>query len=578
MKKYMLIFSLLAILLVSCAPSATSAQGVDLYATSAAMEASRIYNSIAMTGTAQAPIIHITETQAAWMLAQEQMSATAQSVAQTQSANATMTATMWTATPDITATMAYSKAREEIAIANNNIERDNLALERTRRMNIVYAMLPMIAAVLLLIVGVMYAVTHAKKQSYTVMPIDPRGNAQPMISVMEGRIIEPIRERNQIIERLKETTAAPMLSAPVETEKRDPRPVMKQLSDLFPLPSWEMLSAWNCEGPLPISTSANGLEYWNYNEHAHISVFGKTGSGKSRRLLRPLIAAILASGQQVIILGKQTDFMPFANHPNAALIPLYELSDAKESARYADALAACVFEKNKRARWLADHRMSTWEQAGNKNTFIVLDELSNALHEMPRDRARETFARLTSLVNEGRKVGFNIVFSTQRSKGFIDISSQTGRVVFMVANDQESQYVLGMPGAEQLPAGYFYSRFTARKLMGAFMPDDEGIAAYLSARNVSAMPRIDFIDAPQITVEDSPALIEPTPEDETARILKLHAAGKTSSAIVREMWNITDGNPWRKKKQYVEDIVGAHRDALPTTTATTTAQTLSATA
>jgi hypothetical protein len=46
-----------------------------------------------------------------------------------------------------------------------------------------------------------------------------------------------------------------------------------------------------------------------------------SGSGKTRRLLRPLVAQALAAGYYAVLMNESgSDFSPFYDHPNVAVV------------------------------------------------------------------------------------------------------------------------------------------------------------------------------------------------------------------------------------------------------------------
>jgi hypothetical protein len=59
------------------------------------------------------------------------------------------------------------------------------------------------------------------------------------------------------------------------------------------------------------------------NVNPHLLLAGTTASGKTHFGLRPLAAAALADGWQVIIFHRHSsEYLPFGKHPNAVLVPL----------------------------------------------------------------------------------------------------------------------------------------------------------------------------------------------------------------------------------------------------------------
>lgn len=282
-------------------------------------------------------------------------------------------------------------------------------------------------------------------------------------------------------------------------------------------PNWSLMQSWDGKGAKPYGVSSQGLERVSLQQVPHGGIFGMTGKGKSRYFLRPFIASAIASGERVIILGKQADFWPFAQHPNVKMIPVRHITQQAEAARYAEHLRRIVEEMNRRDDYLTSHHVSTWDRAGRENTLIILDELGNALDMMPREIAQESLRWVQGLVKEGRKTGFNVWLATQRAVGFKSIVEQLGRAVFYLADADASRHALGFPGAEQLNDGHFFAKFHGVRKCAAFDPTDEQLSEFLAGRPVKIHEPIDWIEGE--IVEDQPAVEATTqPVDIDAQI------------------------------------------------------------
>lgn len=497
----------LAFLLAACsgAPTATSAD-VDIYGTSAAAQVALEHSQLAMTGTAQAQVIPITYTAAAWEQGQRETQAAQIAQMSTETAALTGTAISWTATPNATSTMVAERLIAEQARIENDMRTNDLKVQRAESTNMIYAALPFVIVICVLIVAVMAGIAAAMRISKIAVPIDQRGNPQPMFDVINGEVTDALPERLQITANIAQRlphVAQPTLSAPVSEVKLE-------------RPGWSIADQWQGGADLPYGLTANGLGLMNMNLYPHSAAIGKTGSGKSRRFMRPVITFALAAGQQVVIMGKSVDFLPFLGHPNCTIIPVRELTMEQEAQKYAMFLKSMVEEMNRRDEYLTARRASTWSQAGRESTLVVLDEFGNALDMMPREFAEQSMRYTRGLVKEGRKVGFHLMIASQRVKGLRDVITQMGRAVFFVEDEQESRYALGTPGAEQLHEGYFYSKFGAQQLTGAFEPTDDEIAEFLRKRSVSKVDEpgwelssMDFGTDKRIEADEVP-LIVPT--------------------------------------------------------------------
>ncbi|MBK8467713.1 MAG: hypothetical protein IPL32_18015 [Chloracidobacterium sp.] len=595
MKKILL--SLLVLLLVgSCVANQTPAPVDPLLeagraqATADAKLREVEYYGIQLTGTAEAPLKAFTLTAADITLQSAYALGTETAAVKTQSANLTATATLWTPTPtftptpNATQTLSFAQLDAQVQEIQNDTALDNLKVDRARKSNDFWTIaLPIFLLCALLAVAYI-AITYSRTIRKREVKRDAHGNAPLIVDIVDGFITDMDASPNystnpklppvtasrqdgqraiqaQILKKLPSTSSAKIEAAPqpvIPAEKRiEVLPEQKTEEKLLPLPSWEMLRNWNFANGLPYGVNARTgeLEAWDYSKLPHLSVFGMTGSGKSRRFLRPLVASMLAANQRVLLLGKETDFQPFVSHPNALVIPVYELTERDEAAKYSYALEQCVKEQNIRARHLVEVGASTWQRAGYENTFIVLDEIGNALRQMPKDVARMSFNHVVSLVNEGRKVGFNVVFSSQRPKSFIDLTTQCGQAVFLVRNDRESGYALGQPGAERLREGYFFARFGDLKLAGAFEPDDAQIIDLLKSVTVKTLEKPKWIEAKQSA--NAPLIIPQETQEslEAGRIKSLHAEGKTEGEIIREIWGVYGGGSFYNRREQVRKVL-----------------------
>lgn len=342
-------------------------------------------------------------------------------------------------------------------------------------------------------------------------------------------------------------------------------------------PSFSMVNDWDGKGGIPCGLSANGMELVDMLRVPHGGVFGKTGTGKSRRFLRTFTAGAIAAGLRVVILGKSADFFPFADHPNVKIIAIRHITEPSEAARYAEYLKRMVEEMNRRDEYLTDHHISTWDRAGREGTLIVLDELGNALDMMPRDVAPEALRWVKGLTKEGRKYGLNVWMASQRAVGFKSIVEQLGRAVFHLADADASRHALGFPGAEDLLEGQFFAKFNQVKKCVAFDPSDDELTAFLRARPVKALEPVEWIDG-KVVGEGSPSVVLSSAQDETkiesgaddvdrrirVRLAEMIATGSVSlSQVEREIYgDARGGAQFRRVQRIYQEMKGKS----PTTT------------
>lgn len=550
MKRFLFI-TIITLALVGCAPVA-SQPTVDPYVGLALAEAQGEVYAGQLTGTAQA-----------WSMQQTAWTATAQSWTPTPSSTPVPTSTPTispTPTVNVTGTMAVEYMNAELA----DMQREAKRKEAT---NTVLAWLPYLAFGLALGLAVFFGYVGARRLAMVPTPIhEGTGKPLPLLNVIDAVVVDVDRMTNGAGQvNGKYIKSLPLITA----ERQDAVTAMAQAVDMksrskvtseavrkllesqqlalgnqqpgvsgqlpavsglfesdFQLPTWEKVREWDGTG-LPYGVHADGrFGTIDLNRNPHTAVFGETGSGKSRRFLRPLITFALAQGHRVVILGKQVDFMPFAGHPNVTILPVRELTLADEAVKYARFLKSAVDEMGRRDAWLSSVHKSTWAQAGRESILLVFDEYTNAMDLMPRQFAEDARRYTKGLLREGRKYGFSMVISAQRAVGLRDEVTQLGRAVFHVADQQESRFAIGVPGAEVLRDGYFMAKFGAMCMAGAFEPTDDQIAAFLADRQPRSLEPLPWLDGHVIEpTEDAPKIEAPKSDVE-----KL-------AETIRDRWN-----------------------------------------
>jgi hypothetical protein len=229
MKRALFLLSLL--LLVSCASPGTVTtpnlfvESQNARATADAAEELAAYQERFLTATAEAPIVHITETAAAqsvqstvtaqaMAIQQSYWTTTAQSVQETETAAMTQTAMAWTPTPNATSTSVFAVLNAEGTQMANQVQRDNLELERQEYANDFWANLPGLTWAFLSLVLVLGLMLFTRRARYQPAKVDERGNILPMLDIVEGTITDPDRNPNYLSgTRREDLKALPALTA-----------------------------------------------------------------------------------------------------------------------------------------------------------------------------------------------------------------------------------------------------------------------------------------------------------------------------------------------------------------------------
>ncbi len=203
MKKSFVFFLFLVIALAGCGtplapydqlPGAQNSSSQNYRATANAALQQADWQDAAMTATAQAPIINITETAAALAMQQQLWTTTAQSVQETQIAQVTGTA------QSIAVTSTVAKLNADNQVLANAVARDNLALQRQANNNAFVAtmgqMAPLLALAMAVGLTIIFANTYVRKMRYQPAKVDERGNVLPMVDIVDRSFIDIDRSPN----------------------------------------------------------------------------------------------------------------------------------------------------------------------------------------------------------------------------------------------------------------------------------------------------------------------------------------------------------------------------------------------
>lgn len=197
-----IIILILTVALAGCTtPSGTTPQDLLVSAEQARLTADAaqvIAESQAryLTATAEAPIMRITETAAAFAMEQQYWTATAQSVSSTETAAMTHTAAAWTPTPNATSTAVFAALNAQGTQIANNLERDRLELERQQKNNEFWRLMPGISFAVITLMAIMFGFVYVRKQRYQSASVDERGNVLPIIDVVDGQVTDVDRNPN----------------------------------------------------------------------------------------------------------------------------------------------------------------------------------------------------------------------------------------------------------------------------------------------------------------------------------------------------------------------------------------------
>jgi len=452
---------------------------------------------------------------------------------------------------------------------------------------------------------------------------DTLTNTEALENTRDQRKLEMVREvaaspaiKSLASSLMKRAETPAPTAGNVTISKIDPPLLTESDAAALPVPHWKLLNKWDGRF-LPFGADEKeNLMLVDPTKHPHLMVVGGTGSGKTRSSIRTIVAGALTTGWNVVVMGKQVDYLPFADHPNATIIAV---DVRKDSRRYISILRQLTAQMDTRDRLLSAAKVSTWDRYGAPQTMIVLDDFSGAMLRMPKDDAKEVLAEAKQIAMDGRKFGLNLAIGLQRATWTSidsDLRSQMGRIVYRVESALDSRVALDESGAERLPYLNFLTKLTddssLQRGVGFFMEDLE-VESFLKSRPVKENEKVDWVEgvvvpetAPLklIDKDGAPISVDLQKAYETAEkeiALEDKIASEWLACRERRLWEgwnqlerkihdgtLRNGSYQIKIKSVVANIEGVTPDkindviaayvaswrttTLPTTTATTTAK------
>ena len=204
----------------------SQAQQAEWAAERAQREAEMLHS--AMTATAGAPILQITEQAAALELQRQRDGMTATAYHSTLEAS-------WTPTPNVTSTYVMAVAIAQQTQIASDQTRNLLELERQQNSNRFKALLPGLTFAFLAVVAIWVIMTITRRERMRVVPRDARGDAPLLLDVVDGVTTDIDASPNYQTgtRRLKKPEDDPVPQLPTVTaERQDKVKGNDQLLDL----------------------------------------------------------------------------------------------------------------------------------------------------------------------------------------------------------------------------------------------------------------------------------------------------------------------------------------------------------
>ena len=470
--------------------------------------------------TAQAQAV---ETQRAWQATEMALQATATAnaiQAQLFVAERTATATYAAAAGQMTATAAVAQGNAEATavaaasvLANNAAQRDTITTEFSAWW--VYAGPIIWVAVALVLIFAAYLLVYDLYKKYLDNRVIARGaNGAAPVIITDGTVVAPDL---MVLPNLNPSSPVYLPAAfhaqaaqdnakvraiqALQGSQQPARRMLASMSQSAPAPAvtirepaiperaaWDQFTGWQGPAFLLGVGADNQTVTFDPAHTPHLMVAATSGAGKSMTILRPLAAAALSRGYQVVLANDAGgDFAPLGSHPN--LIRVGE--DAGQIGRTLTALAA---EVDRRSGLLKDAGVSTWsrlapERRDGPAIMLILDELVALVRDADADVCRMIWRKLIKITSKGRKMSVVTVIGTtdptERTLGpyGLTVRDNCSRVALRVLDASVSRVIVSQGGAEALGQDQFMARLSGGLQAGvAFHPEDEQLATYVRSQ------------------------------------------------------------------------------------------------
>lgn len=335
----------------------------------------------------------------------------------------------------------------------------------------------------------------------------------------------------------------------------DPSPIEADL----PLPagvSWQQLAQWRGPGLALGAGRQNQVITLDLACTPHLFGAGMSGSGKTRRLLRPLVAQALVDGTYVALMNESgADFSPFYDHPHVTVI-------RGNAADYMAVLEAAIGEMEEREAELRRAGVSEWRRlppgllVERPLMLMAIDELLALAMLLTPGEQRAFWGLLAAFASRARKVGMSSVGlatdPTYRAlgQGGLNYRSQCGRVSFRMMQAAGSRAVLDEGGAEALDEGQFMALLDRPGVVRGVTanPGDEELGLYLAANPAPTLVRPEWLDVAASTES------EEEDDDMEQRIRELTAEGLSMRAVQQEVFGYVGGKAYDVVKPIYNEV------------------------
>ncbi|MCA9938193.1 MAG: hypothetical protein KC418_06100 [Anaerolineales bacterium] len=325
-----------------------------------------------------------------------------------------------------------------------------------------------------------------------------------------------------------------------------------------PLPghvSWAQLLQWRGQG-LVLGAGAQEMITLDLARTPHLFAAGMTGSGKTRRLLRPLVAQALVRGYHVVLMNESgADFSPFYQQSGVTLVR----GGADD---YMSVFAAALTEMETRERQLREAGVSEWgrmplaTQTERPPVLLAVDELLALVLLLSPAEQRQFWGLLAAFASRARKVGMGSIGlatdPTYRAlgQGGLTYRSQCARVSFRVLQAAGSRALLDEGGAEALEDGQFLALLDRPGVVRGMTanPSDEELRMYLMQY---AAP---VVSAPTWLALEEGLTPAPAVDEREEQIRELSGQGLSMRAVQQQVFGYVGGKAYDTVKPIYEAV------------------------
>jgi hypothetical protein len=390
----------------------------------------------------------------------------------------------------------------------------------------------------------------------------PGHQAQLPAEVTNRRRVGPVETEKIVRHR---AVSLPTVNLPASEQLRIDN---NKLTSLPTTTNWDQLEQWHGPGLALGAGSQNEIVAIDLARTPHLFAAGMTGSGKTRRLLRPLVAQALASGYFVILMNESgADFNPFYNHPNITIV-------RGTASDYMAVFVAAMDEMERREGQLRSARVSEWGRlppplrAGQPLLLLALDELLALAMLLSPAEQRQFWSLVAAFASRARKVGMcSVGLATDPTyralgQGGLTYRSQCARISFRVMQAASSRAILDEGGAEALADGQFMALLASPGVVHGVTanPSDEELRSYLARNPAQTLAPPDWLD-----LESQP---DRPQKDETEQLIReLAGQGLSMRAVQQEVFGYAGGKAYDTVKPIYEEVKAMQDDVTVTDTA-----------